>query len=244
MVQLTYYEPPERATGTGPVRRAGRAPARGGELRHGYTLQDLDHLTRIAITRRAFYRDRDADERYACGWHAAVELLLTAVEPPGRGDLIRAAWEAADALTLRTLEDCGIPRFRSENPRTFMPRFCAYWHTVARHTAGPEERVVERVALAQTWERLTPVDQEALRTLAACESYQVAADALGLKYHTFHRRVRMARDRFLRLWLEGETPRRAWRDRRVQTPGGSRQTASSHIRRRARAKAARERGQR
>lgn len=245
MTQLTYYPPsaaPHRASDVPravSVSGAGDGTAVVGAVRFGYTLDDLDRITRTAIMWRAMYQGRDVDERYACGWHAAVETLLTTGERPYRNTLISAAKEAADALTRWTLEDNGIPRFRSDARRTDMPRFHAYWTTVARHTASPEDLVVERAALHQIFDRLTACEQEALTTLAATGSYQGAADLLGLKYATFYRRVRSARLRFLALWMEGETPRRGWRDRRAQVPGRTQQTASSLIRRRARAAAAR-----
>lgn len=238
MTQLTYYPPGvalHSAADTTVTACADDGEAPAGNVRYGYTLRDLDHITRIAITWRAMYQGRDADERYACGWHAAVETLLTAAERPHRNTLISAAKQAADALTRWTLEDNGIPRYRSEARRTDMPRFHAYWTTVARHTASPEDAVVERTALRQIFEQLQPTEQEALTTLAATGSYQGAADMLGLKYNTFYRRVRCARIRFHALWLEGETPRRGWRDRRAQVPGRAQQTTSSLIRRRARA---------
>ena len=238
MTQLTYYPTPQ--TERPPLDMSDEPGAglpeteRPDAIRFGYTLDDLDHITRIAIMWRSAYRARDADERYACGWHAAVELLLTATSPPRRNALIAAAQQAADHLTLRVHEDAGIPRFRADARSTGMPRFCAYWETVSRHTAGPEDQVVERVALWQVWARLRPAEQEALQTLAAMEDYQAAADALGLPYHRFYKRIRRARARFYALWLEGETPRRGWRDRRVKSPGWERVTASAYIRRRAR----------
>lgn len=209
-------------------------------LRHGYTMRDLDRIAHIAISRRGQYAACDTDERYAAAWHAAVETLYTAEEPPARHDLIRAAWDAADAHTTRTGEQRGHARARGETytGRTDMPRWHAYWETVTRHAASPEEPVVERLALAQIWPQLTPGQQAALHALATHGDYQAAADALCCSRPAFYRQVRLARARVLALWWEGETPRRGWRDRRVQTPGGGRQSASVHIRRRARAGAA------
>lgn len=207
------------------------------DIRHGYTLADLDRLARAAITRNPWYRAADADERYAVAWHTIAEHLYTADQPPAAHDLIRAAWRAADAHTMRTGEERGHGRARGEHyaGRTDMPRWHAYWETVTRHAASPEEPVVERLALAQIWPRLTLAHQQALTALAAHGDYQAAADAVGASRATFYARVRHARAAVLALWWEGETPRRGWRDRRVQSPAGRRQSASTHIRRRARA---------
>lgn len=209
-------------------------------IRWGYTLHTLDTITRTAIRRNLAYYACDTSERYAAAWHAAVELLYTNATPPARHDLIRAAWYAADAHTLKTAEQRGIPRSRGDSytGRTDMPRWHAYWETIARHTASPEEPTIERIALAQIWPQLTPGQQAALHALAAHGTYEAAAAGLGLSYHTFARRISTARQQFLALWWEGETPRRGWRDRRRSTPQTQLHSASAHIRKRARAQVA------
>jgi hypothetical protein len=207
---------------------------------HGYTMRDLDQLTRIAIQRRSAYAACDIDERYAAGWHAAVDLLLTSEQPPTRRDLIHAAWESADHETRRTGEHRGHGRSRGDGSRSdgATVRFWAYWDTDSHTTPSPENGIVDRIALAQIWPQLTPGQQQALTALATMGSYQAAADAIGVNYQAFCRRIFTARSRYLALWLEGETPAGRWRDRRIQTEGGKRQSASAHMRRRRRSGAA------
>lgn len=209
-------------------------------IRWGWTLHHIDRAVRAGIHRNSAYAACDTDERYAAGWHAAVELLYTADEPPTRGDLSRAAWYAADHDTTRAAEHRGHARSREATytGRTDMPRWHAYWQTIARHTASPEEPVVERLALAQVWPRLTPGQQAALLALAAHGDYQAAADARGLSRGAFYRQVGAARHRVLALWWEGETPRRGWRDRRRTTAETQLHSISAHIRKRRRATAA------
>jgi len=61
--------------------------------------------------------------------------------------------------------------------------------------------------------------------LATFNTYQAAADALGVQYQAFARRIRMARRRFFALWHEGETPSGMWRyDRRQDRTVGFRKT--------------------
>jgi hypothetical protein len=206
-------------------------------IAHGYTLTDLDQLTRIAIQRRSAYAVCDAEERYAAGWHAAVELLLTAPEPPTRHDLIRAAWDSADHETRRTGEHRGAGRSRGDGSRSdgATVKFWAYWEDTARVAHSPETGVVDRLAHTQIWPHLTPAQQQALAALAALGTYQAAADALNLKYPTFCRYVSSGRARYLALWLEGETPRRGWRDRRRATAETQFRSVSAHIRKRRRA---------
>lgn len=217
-------------------RIAAEPPVEGG-IRWGYTIHDLDRITKIAIRRRSAYTACDIDERYAVAWHAAVEHLLTADTAPTVRDLTNVAWQAADYETRRTGEHQGYGRTRGDGSRSdgATVKFWAYWESHARITPSPETGIVDRLACAQIWPRLTPAQQQALETLAAVGDYQAAADALGLKYHTFCRRISTGRARFLELWLEGETPAARWRDRRRKTPETQLHSISAHIRKRRRA---------
>jgi hypothetical protein len=86
----------------------------------------------------------------------------------------------------------------------------------ARPASGPEDRVIERIALAQIWPCLRPAHREALLALAAHGDYGLAARALGKPYSTFKADISRARREFLKLWHEGEAPSRPWvRDRRA-----------------------------
>jgi hypothetical protein len=210
------------------------------EVKYGYTLRHLDTLVRIGIHQRAAYVGVDTDERYAAGYHGAAELLYSTDGPPTSTALIRAARDAADYETRRTGEHRGHGRVRDDGSRSdgAMPKFWAYWDRESNVTHSHESSIVDRLALTQIWPHLAPAHREALQALAALEDYQAAADMLGLKYHTFCRRIWRARGAFLRLWLEGETPGPRWRDRKVQTADGTRQSLSSHLRRRARSGAA------
>lgn len=206
-----------------------------GTAPHGYSLEEIDALVRRGILRNPWYQAIDADERYATGWHAAVELLYTSDVPPAPRDLIHAAWYAADTWTCRDAEAHGVGRSRSQRDagRTDAPRFHAYWF---RHSVGAvDDLVVERIALGQIWPQLSPTQQQAFQALAAYEDYRAAADALGVEYRTFCNQIRRARARFDELWMEGETPRKRWRDKRIHAPGGQRSSLSTHIRRRRRA---------
>ena len=207
-----------------------------GGIKWGYTLHDLDRIARIAIQRRSAYSACDVDERYAVAWHAAVEHLLTADEPPTVRGLTNIAWNAADYETRRTGEYRGHGRSRGDGSRSdgATVKFWAYWESHARITPSPETGIVDRIACNQIWPRLTPAQQQALETLAAVGDYQQAADALGLKYHTFCRYLSTGRARFIELWLEGETPAGRWRDRRRTTPETQLHSISAHIRKRRR----------
>lgn len=206
-------------------------------IRYGYTTIDIDRLARLGISMRSAYRGLDPEERYAAAWHAIVERIYTASEWPSGTELITAAAAAADEGSRHSLQQQGVPRHRGEHYqwRTDMPRFHAYWESVARHTASPEARVIEKTALMQIWPELTVQHQAALHALALHDDYQAAAEALGLRLRTFYEHVRLARLAVLALWWEGETPRRGWRDRRTKEPSSRQKSVSAGIRRRRRA---------
>lgn len=112
---------------------------------NGYSLHTIDWIVRTGIHKNAWYAAADADERYACAWHNVVEEIMTAEECPHPTDLIRIAWRTADELTTRTMEQRGHGRARGDayTGRTDMPKWHAYWETVSRHTASPEDMTVD-----------------------------------------------------------------------------------------------------
>jgi hypothetical protein len=89
-----------------------------------------------------------------------------------------------------------------------MPRFHAYW--TVTNPQSPEPGVVERLAVAQIWPRLTPRQQDALTMLATVGDYREAAVRLGVTPSTFRVLIFQARRRFLQWWHEGETASRPW----------------------------------
>jgi hypothetical protein len=234
-VQLTYYDHGDAGGG------ADAWEPQAGDihtLRHGYNLADLDRLARMALSRE-WARNRDWRHRYDIAWSAIAEALYAAAEPPEPGDLIRAGQESVTGFLHTELRHWGIKHDRSRRPS-----FAMYWDEVARHTASPENGIIERLALWQVWARLRDEDREALLALAIHGEYDKAAATLGLRKYTYYARVRRARVRFLRLWHEGESPSRLWghdtRGEHVCRSGND--TVMGVLRRRAREKARQDRG--
>ncbi|MEU2739376.1 hypothetical protein ABZ656_29415 [Streptomyces sp. NPDC007095] len=181
---------------------------------HGYTLDDLHHISRHVVHSDRWHNAADIEDRYDTAWHAIVEHLLTASEPPTRHDLFQAGLRGRDQAVRQRLQAHG---YNHHQPGTgTRPRFEGYWTTTAAHTPSPEDRIVDRHTLAQIWPRLTPRQQDALNALAATGDYHRAAELLGVTPGTFNVLVSKARRRFLALWHEGEQPSRIWgTDRRV-----------------------------
>jgi hypothetical protein len=179
-------------------------------LRHGYTLADANRLTMVAA-RQAFGRPlAGVDDGLEIAWFAIVEHIYTAGERPGAADLLRSAARAMGRQAARDRQFWGLHDY------AIRPGFACYWLWTASHSASPEGRVTERVAVQQIWPLLLPRYQRAFTALAVYGDYQLAADALGKPYRAFVTDISRARRAFLALWHEGESPSRPWgHDRRA-----------------------------
>ncbi|HEV2931178.1 MAG TPA: hypothetical protein VGW74_21055 [Propionibacteriaceae bacterium] len=200
-------------------------------LRHGYSLADAHQLARLAVHTDRSHSNRDYVERLDVAFGGIVEHLYAAEMPPHRSELVERGRSA-----LRD-DKQGEMRFRGVSHHTMapMPHFWRYWWFLTGPVPSPEGRIVDRLSLWQVWPTLRPDEQEALLALAVHEDYQRAADALGLRYNTFAKRVRSGRLRFLRELLGGETPRTWGHDRRAGRRGeraASQRTAAQKLHRR------------
>lgn len=190
------------------------APSGATELRHGYTLDDLRRLAGRVVC-SAWGRLGSQVERLEFAWSAIAEALYASDGMPSQRDLFNAGLRAMRRYDADNRHHLGVATSGTHTGFGSAPRFQAYW-CLARTAPSPEDGVVERVALAQIWPRLTEGHRRALLALAAFDDYAEAAAALGLTYSAFRQAVGAARLRFLALWHEGETPSRVWgRDRRI-----------------------------
>jgi hypothetical protein len=209
MAQLTYYVAPwdqKPELPAEPVRR---------EVLHGYTLDDLEKMTRAAVI-----ADRsmamDYATRHDVAWSAIAEHLVICEDPPIRQELIRIGWQAIYREARTAYRERGRPdtAWQTDDYES-RPRFALYWrdHLV---TPSHEGRIVESIAVHQVLARLTPTYADAIVALAAHNDYAVAAAALRISYKALVARIGTARARVLALWHQGETPHRPRRtDRRV-----------------------------
>jgi hypothetical protein len=181
-----------------------RPPSGDEELRHGYTVSQVRALSLAVVTRQTWYQSVDFDQRLEVAWHAIIEHLYTADEPPAMPDMAHAADQAVGRDIAQT------HRFYGRRTGDRYTGFERYWHTIASHGDSPEITVTDRVALAQIWPRLRPLSQQALAALTDHDDYGLAAQALGMSRAHFRDRISTARRDFLRLWHEGEPPSRPW----------------------------------
>lgn len=219
MVQRTYYPPPERPALLPPAPAPSVEPEftslRAMHIRHGYTLDDLDRMTKMALGADRLLA-MDTVERHDIAWSAIAEALCAAQEPPHYQELVRVGWQAIyrhvrDGLRQRGYAD-GARDWSSYNPT--MPRFAQYWAN--RTEPSHEDRVVEKIATDQVLAAVGGPYRDAVVALAVHEDYVRAAAALGVRDGTLRQRLTVAREQFLCHWHEGETPpARRRRDGRV-----------------------------
>jgi hypothetical protein len=206
------------------------------ELRHGYTLHDLDRVTR-GVLRYSRIMIGHGDERYAVVHHGIVEALYASDGPVAENELFQAGQAAlwkANAANRRLYGQAWIENGNGSGYGSVGSRlsFVKYWDG-RQVTASPENPIVDRTALSQILPTLTSGQQAALIALAVHDDYAAAAASLGLPYGTFVSRVSVARERFLALWHEGEEPSKPWgRDRRRTVEFAEKKNLRSVLRRR------------
>lgn len=211
-------------------------------LSHGYTVAGLERLARKAAF-ASRWRFLPLSERRDIARFAIVEHLLTTPEPPDFRFLVNLGEKAIWAHVEQEGRYRGVYLASSHaEPGTGMPRFHRYWTTAAQPTRSPEDHIVDVTALKQIWPRLTRPHQAVLLALATHDDYQEAAASLGRGYRSFISTVSTARQQFLRLWHEHETPSGMWgRHRPNSSRAESRKSITAvTIRRRERRRQARQ----
>lgn len=172
------------------------------EVKHGYTLTDLDQLTRMALSRNVVGRAyMSAADRYHIAWSGIATHLYETDTPPDRADLIHAGWTAINKAREEELQAHGWRVDKGELHQR--PAFAIYWHEPG---TGFEEALIERIGLRQAVAELTPACRDAVYAVYALGSYQAAQDALGITRAALTDRLMRARMTILRAWMPDETP--------------------------------------
>lgn len=179
---------------------------------HGYTMRDLDQLTKTAC-RQDRSLASDADTRYAAAWSAIAEHLCAAADPPTPHDLITVGWQAIYREVREMRHMFGHRDKDGTNEVASAQRYRQYWTFLPER---PTEGIVERIAVGQILDTLTDAERAAVLALAVHDDYQAAADALGIGYTAMTVRMVNARKRFRARWYAPETaPPIKGTDRRV-----------------------------
>lgn len=170
-------------------------------------MRHLDDIAKRAA-RSNWFNGADYTDLYHSAWSAVIDLYYTRDTTPTRHEL---ATEAR----------AGIWRFARDQRRTYgyldrdpwnglgsAPRFAAYWGTTSTPHSPFEDRVLEELALAAVWPRLSDRDRQVLTAQATHEDNRAAAAALGYATGSYSVYLAQARRAFLALWHDWETPRR------------------------------------
>jgi hypothetical protein len=194
--------------------------ANDAQLRHGYTVAQVRSICLGLVKRQTWLESVSVasfDQRLEVAWHAIIEHLYTSDQPPARREMMQAASRAVnrDVQLTRQFHGCNT---HDGYAGTTIKGFERYWWFTANPTPSPENRVTDKVALAQIWPRLHPLHQTALTALATHNDHGLAAASLGISRRLFTTRLSDARQAFLTLWHEGESPSRLWRGNKTTTP--------------------------
>lgn len=194
-----------------------RDPSAGDiEIRHGYTLADLE-----GIARSACRADRslasDAATRYTVALSAIGLALAEAEDPPRREELVRIGWQAIydEVRGMRHLY--GFADKDGTRGVASSPRFVEFWW---HGTTSFEDALVERLSIPAVLATLTATERAAVLALALHDDYRTAAAALDLRYSTLTVRLSNARKRWYRHWFAPDNPAHIkGTDRRVEAHG-------------------------
>ena len=172
------------------------------ELRFGYTLHDLEQMTRAAIV-----SDRSGalgwDDRREVAWAAIAEALYAAPHWPARHELIRAGWQAIYREVRDGRHHHGYAGREAHAGLGSAPRFAKFWFNPP---TSFEEHVAERIATHQVLEGIVGIYRDAVIALAVHGTPQAAAEAVGISVAAFNGRMLKARRDFARRWYDHETP--------------------------------------
>lgn len=175
------------------------------ELPQGYTVAEVERLAKVAAGTVNTYTGDSMADRVDDAWSAIVERLYADPAPIEPGQLVWVGRKALYRADRNVWHHYGVFKRDVLAGRGSMPAFQSYWW---RPTVTVEGRVVDRLAFAQIWPRLTPAQQEAIVAVAIYGDQQEAARALGKPW--LKSSLHNARTRFLELWHEGETPSKKW----------------------------------
>jgi hypothetical protein len=180
------------------------------QLCHGYTVARVRTLCLGVVKRQPWYYGAEVashQERVEVAWHAIIEHLYASDWPPSPVELMQAASRAINHDMQKAQQFFG--RNTHDRSVTTVTRgFERYWRSAARITPSPENKITERVALAQIWPKLSPLHQTVLAALATHGEPGQAAASLGISRKLFYARLSDARKAFLQHWHEGESPSR------------------------------------
>ncbi|MBV9853121.1 MAG: hypothetical protein JOY82_01165 [Streptosporangiaceae bacterium] len=200
--------------------------------------EDLYALARKAARTAAGRQVFSREECFDIAWEAIAEKFCSSGGLPA-GELVQAGMDAIRAEYAELRHHHGIPKGFTSRDGTKRERYVTYWYFHAGVTNSHEDKVVDSIALAQIWPKLTVTQREAIAALARHRDITSAARSLGKSHATFRSQLRQARKLFFALWHEHEKPSRKWMSDRPANPERRQLTISTNLRRRRKQRQAR-----
>lgn len=203
-------------------------------IAHGYTVAAAARIAYVAAEGwRRTSTAGDLEERRSVALCAIITALYEHDVDPGLSALMNAAQAAVQREQDRDWSNRGVNTNPWKYDRTHQVGFQRYWCAGAR--TPMDEAVTERIACRQILSAMSERQQQTLHALAVCDSDpKAAALMLGIKANSVAGNLRNARDAFLALWHEHETPPAInWRRGRTNTYSAAAAAARPEIARRA-----------
>lgn len=162
------------------------------QVGHGYTIADVDGMTRTAF--KMARTVRDAEISYQIAWSAIALAIVEAEERPASRDLVNAGWQAIYDEVTESRRAAGIVG-------TSGAQVARFWHTP---NFAFEDNLIDRLAVIPICLTLTPEQLDVLRALAIHGEHETAAHALSISRSSFQRRLADARAAFYGQWFAPE----------------------------------------
>jgi len=177
----------------------------------GYSMVALEELARWAARGRAIPAGENPVE---VAWSAIVEHLAAGGSTTPH-QLVHLGRMAIYQSWNDDAKHAGLGDKRSSRGGTGRQKY--WWWLYQSKTRGPEDILIEPMALGQIWTRLSELDRRVLTAFAVHATHGAAAAALDMTYFSFCQRLRRARRHFLAFWFEGGPVPRQRQDRRVRS---------------------------
>jgi len=199
----------------------------------GYTVASVSRIAYVAVEAARRRGATDLEEKRSIALCAIISELHEHDVDPGISRLMRAAEYAVENEHNRDLSSRGYNTNRSKYDRTHQIGYQIYWRSGARTPL--DEAIAERIGCRQILAAMSERQQQTLHALSVCDGDpKAAALMLGIKANSVAGNLRNARDAFLALWHEHETPPVInWRRGRTNTYSAEAAAARPEIARRA-----------
>lgn len=182
-------------------------PRQDAPIAHGYSLRQVNGLAVHAAKLCNWVNGMEMTHRAETAWSAIVEHLQLSHTRPEETELIAIAWKEMKRRHYQDLRTHGL----GGQDRSMVSRaYLRYWTSESAPTHSHEDRIVDTLALAQIWPRLTQTQRDVLRALAQHDDRSRAARSLGMTRDRFNTALSRARTAFREFWHEHETPSKTW----------------------------------